>query len=351
MKARVLSLILLLAMLITAIPVMATAVEEDEATVLPPSVIPSYLDAHDLYVQDGLVALFSGFDSKSYDFGSGIWQNKVAGGENATFRDAETPYWEAQNGGIGYTMLPAEWNADGHKVGVSLPDAYEHMDNYTVEAFATVVGITNENGDRYVNDDLTGHPYGWYKSSAKASSAFRFGLITTLFFCSLMSNNAADDSIGARWFVCNGPYAGGNPSDPYGHVIVNEASWRKMGATTVPTAGVMQMHKTTADETVDDVTVTNVTHRLAYNNSASYLFTETFTKEAEANYLKQTHANFVDHSGRFSLFNALPSTVYSIRVYDRELTAAEKTYNRGVDVMLYYGIELPADLRVSHHLR
>ncbi len=353
MKARVLSLVLLLAMLITAAPVVISAaeVEKDEATVLPDDG-KNTADLHGYYVQEGLVALFSGFDSESVDFKNGIWQNKVKDGEDATFRDAATPYWELQNGGIGYTMLPAEWDADAQMVGISLSDSYEDLDDYTVEAFATVVGITDENGDRFVNHyqaavkdeagnvitPASGRQYGWYKSGAKASSAFRFGLVYSLFFCSLMDNPAANDSIGSRWMICNYGYVDGQPSGDKGYVIINEAGWRKMGTPTVPAAGTMQVYKKTATDA--ETSVTSVNHRLTYNGGSN-VFNETFTKEQEAIYLSQSRT---DLSSRFSLFNDIPSTVYSIRVYDRELTAAEIKHNRAVDVMLYYGLEIPASV-------
>ena len=109
MKKRILSLILLVATLITAIPVMAVAAADTVAEA-----------AHDLStlyigaengpapsVEGGkLRALYTAFagETGAYDIAAGKWFNKVSG-EDATLYDnhSEISFAAGQNGGISIT--------------------------------------------------------------------------------------------------------------------------------------------------------------------------------------------------------------------------------------------------------
>ncbi|MBE6656418.1 MAG: hypothetical protein E7609_06100 [Ruminococcaceae bacterium] len=107
-----------------------------------------------------------------------------------------------------------------------------------------------------------------------------------------------------------------------------------MGDALVPTAGVMQVTKTTDDGG-------NVAYGIGYNNAATP--TVTFAVDA-AMYLelsqKKPSGRNVETGRRFSLFNTMPATVYAIRVYNRALTDAEKLHNSFIDKAAFYQLEI-----------
>ncbi|MBE6656667.1 MAG: hypothetical protein E7609_07400, partial [Ruminococcaceae bacterium] len=117
MKRRILSLLLLVAMLITAVPVVsASAVEEvtqtEQTEVEKESV--TYVDPHTLYVTNGLQNLFTVFgDQTGVDMTAGTWTAKIGKGV-ATFGNVQ--YWEQRSDrGVGYTGLYGQW-VDGNLV-------------------------------------------------------------------------------------------------------------------------------------------------------------------------------------------------------------------------------------------
>ena len=97
---KIVTLLLLVAMLITAIPVMVWADAEapTESTAF---------DAHELYVKEGLVSLFTVFDDAAdVDLSRGIWHDRV-GGKTATLGNASR--WQVSAlGGVGFDTFCGE---------------------------------------------------------------------------------------------------------------------------------------------------------------------------------------------------------------------------------------------------
>ena len=137
-------------------------------------------------------------------------------------------------------MSSDQYKASGAATGINLPDSLEELDNFTVEAFARVDGVTNADGTRYVNTynvvrdedgnpiqdtnedgtpkvDKNGNPvwkyeglqYGHYVSN---TANFRFGLLTNLFFASLYPQQVGS-SISGRWYLYNKGYPGTAPAE------------------------------------------------------------------------------------------------------------------------------------------
>ena len=305
-------------------------------------------DYASLYVKSGLVGLYTAFTGDpSLDLVNGIWENKIDGAYgDATFRGAT--YWTRMGKGVGYSFTMSQYSLDKKNVGLSLPESFASLPNFTVETFATAVGITNEDGSRYVNvyteaytDEqgntvpVSGAIYGYYITG---NSTFRFELLCSVFFNSLYKNGTnynRADSLGQRWFICNYGY-NGNPSGDKGVTInSSDQTWRNVGDPFVPTALVMQTTRS-VNEAGD------ITYAIAYNNQAvGSSMSTTVTAANHAKYLKQSNT---DSAGRFSLFNGLPGIVYAIRVYNDLLTADEKAQNRLVDLMYYHDVVVPAGL-------
>ena len=314
--------------------------------------VENVIDYNSLYVQDGLVGLYTAFaGDDAVNVMGGTWANAIDNEYGAaTLRGAS--FWKRGTVGVGYTFESLEaYSENAYKVGIDLPETFADLETFTVEAFATAKGITNPDGSRYSQSGAVYYPL--VKADTYVSG-FRFGMLNALFFAAMNDGNADATRFAARWFVTNWSYIGydaTNPTIPGGNadrgtIIVrnytnaagvetyddSDQGFRNMGPMYVPTAGVMQVSKVT-DEIGD------VTYEIHYDNKkAADDKSITITAEKYALYM-QTARNS-GKEGYFSLFSALPADVYAIRVYNRELTDAEKLQNSFVDKAGFYQIDL-----------
>ena len=310
-------------------------------------------DYASLYVTEGLVGLYTAFmGDTTLNLTDGTWYNRVTGGENARLRGLS--YWTKRDVGVGYSMTADAYAADAKAVGISLPDRYAKLENLTLEVFATAEGVTNADGSRLYNTytpavedgegnivtPAVGKQYGYY---TRGCSTFRVGLLSSLFFASLDAKPA--QSMAQRWYVFNQGYwvePGIEIAEPLKKQIGTDGSgnpiyddtdqgWRKLGTDRIPTAGVMQITRETDRDG-------NVTFAVAYNGS------ETPEQSVRLTAERYETLSLVSRSSEaatdFSLFNALPATVYAIRVYDRVLTREEKLQNSFVDKAAFYNVTL-----------
>ena len=96
MKKRILSFLLMLVMVVSMVPVMATATAAEETAEAP--------TADDLYVTDGLVALFDAFgkNDASVDLANGTWTAKYSKTGPAVATIKGVSWWKFRaNGGFG----------------------------------------------------------------------------------------------------------------------------------------------------------------------------------------------------------------------------------------------------------
>ena len=349
-KIRALSWMLLLAMIFASLPVfvgtsadaatLQGTSEESVADLFSATGGEQKADYKKYYVTDGLVGLYTAFDPNDFDVLNGVWRNQVARYPHATLRGT---YWTMRDGGVGYRMTLNEWKTDAASVGVSLPDEFADYENFYTEVFAMVVGITDRTGKRHVNSytpavtdetgavvtPASGARFGYFKSNL---SAFRFELISTLFFCSLDDRGDAY-SLGQRWYLFNGGYPGSIPSaanSEYfeGDATHSEVAFRLAGPDDVPTPAQMRVSKSTVGQ--------SVTYSYAYENSysESSLTITGARREALLAYKGK------DGATPFSLFNGVPATVYAIRVYNRTLKETEMLQNAFVDKAAHYGLDM-----------
>ena len=390
---KILSLLLLAAMLITAIPVMAAAAEETPDAGVNQIASEATPELYTLYTDRGLVALYTAFtDDGSVDLENGTWANKVAGGAAAILRDESTAgnYWQKRAMGIGYSMTLQQYDdahatrnpgglGDARRVGLTLPDAY-YTDNFTVDAFAKVIGMTEEDGSVTVRSN-EGDLY------VDKTSAFRFGLFSGFAFAALRGDTSVTNSqtgvttiydyykrpanlqanswawgysssLGIRWFMQNVGFKNGPAVSPAYQVAQENGFLMARGhhsdATTdqaIPVATVLHMEKTTEEGA--DRASTTITYKLTYNVGQQIMYSSTadnsfgITTSVTGDVYdsiaaeERTQTNeFAE--GNLSLFNALPSDIYAIRVYADVLSDEEKAINRMVDLLYYYGVDVPA---------
>ena len=299
-------------------------------------------DYASLYVRNGLVGLYTAFaGDTTLDIIKGVWANQVADGEAAVIKG--TNFWYKGISGFGYSMDSATWNKKGKNLGIDLADAYADLDNFTVEAFAMVEGITDAEGNRFLNDWVnaekgedgkalypdTVRQYGWYFAY---QSTFRFDMLSSLFFTSLDVNTPAQ-SMASRWYLMNKAYSNSIPDldaedGKYEAILMKDGDggFRPISPNSYLPI-VMQVSKTTA-ESGDE------TYGVGYNGNDPFSTTITAQQRQDLDAATDPEAN------RFTLFNGLPSTVYAIRVYNRALTPEEKEQNAFVDKVAYFNIDI-----------
>ena len=319
-----------------------------EATYESPS------DYSEMYVTEGLVGLFTAFTgSGTVDVFKGEWQNEAPAAAVATYGSAKLEgSWTKELLGVGYTASGSTWDDISKQLNrsISLSDDYEELENFTVEAFATVIGGTDVNGNRFVYEstDKDGNLLGVAgQAYTSGRNNFRFGILTSLGFNTLSGINgiAATGSaanLGNRWAVTNIAYTGSNwtaqqayaeAEDAEFATVYDDAGWLKMGVDLyTPAPGLMQVTKATDSN--------GITYNVAYNNDAPSVSFSMSSKE---------HGDIKDYTEkgrdyetgrRFSLFNTQAATVYAVRVYDRVLSADEMLINSFVDKAAYYQLEI-----------
>ena len=162
MKTRVLSFLLVLAMLVTMVPVMSLASAADTTEETPRSETYTPLsDYYALYKTEGLIAFFDAFnpDNGTLKLDEGKWYAKVYDAEKKTFVVSDTLYgtivggvydadtnptgWKKGDSGFGFDdpdFLATNNKIDFTSFGENLlsykqaDDSYKRYDNWTVDA-------------------------------------------------------------------------------------------------------------------------------------------------------------------------------------------------------------------------
>ncbi len=350
MKKRLISFLLSLITVLSLFPVMAVgavaaetelpkdtgktpAIQAEEERAALSEYDTLYIGADGSETANGgvLLALYSAFGAdSSVDLTAGAWQNKMdaTGETDAAFKGAS--FWQKKANGVGYEMDLDTWDKEGDKVGLLLPEEYADLSSFTVEVISKTIGIRNEAGI------LAESPQSTWKTGI---STFRFGLLNGVFFAGYRLRNGSvteSESFCARWLLANQAY------DKYNYAPNGETAIRVMHEKTVLAQGgiekplVLGTYYTKVEEGQQ------VTYGVSYSASVEYTDrstanTLTVTKEQNEALLAVPYA---DGATPFSLFNGLPADIFTVRVYDVPLTAAESAHNRFVDLMAYNGIDI-----------
>ncbi len=265
-----------------------------------------------LYVQDGLTYFLAAYGNYytglSYADGAYYWKD-ACGNEGTELRGAN---WTAgENGGFTYLCDKSEVRGfqNGTDFGLYLPASALPDESYTVEWVYNPVGITVENMDgtleRYI-DAVTST--GTYNTMGIAIGPLR----ALLFSC--YRPKGSDGQMEKRWYY----NATGDISDVGWKSLYGDRSWQNLKMTDTVTYAVT--HSLADGES---------TYRLYNRNGALSNFTvgaESYKTTEEAGYM-------------FQLMVGLAGTAYSVRVYDRVLTDAERNQNYAADVIYYYGLD------------
>lgn len=361
MKAKLLSLFLLAALLLTAVPVSLaadtpSAAADEQGTV----------DLHTLYVTDGLVSLFSALagEGDSVSLADGTWRDRITGA-SATLGNKQ--YWERRtDGAVGFDILYGVSGAEGVTLASDptqpLPTdryaptaAYAQTrldlglsllptDDFTVEYVARYLPIyvADENGGIAKNRDGSnmelfvalgkGAP-----NAENAGPADHIGFLssfaterdgtwgTTLrdrgavLWC--LTDNAAPTWETAPWIGLDARGGGG----------MRGAFAQRDGIHT---------YAITRDETRKEDGALTAVYALLRDRASfkkSLTVSTAKTQEGHVYYDK-------DDVGAFYLSSQTPTDFYSVRIYDRLLNEEEMAHNLLVDKLLYYGLSIPKTL-------
>ena len=276
----------------------------------------------ELYVQNGLVALYTAFGEQvSFDLLGGKWYDKVGDNDATIYNTAsssEARLTLGENGGLKIAITDNAYNsvAAGNKVGVLLSDDYMDFANFTVEQASIVYGVkgTAADGSAYL-----GNYAGDYES-------FRFGVLRANWFANYNAKDGGANGL-LDWDNRQG--------DPW--VGIREKTYRNAYTANgdVAVGYTMSVTKTALADGMVNGIYFNAAPMVRYSTNASITDFELTAEEYEAN-----KAAMKVNKGWFTLFNGVPADAYAIRVYNRTLTDAEMKYNHFVDLLAFYQIDL-----------
>ena len=312
MKKRISSFLLALLMVVSAVPVMATATVavESEAT----------LTADDFYVVDsGLKIWLDGTEASTVNLGAGTWASKVGdvvatlGGTWKAGRNEGSYRFDLQDRNMSYSL--------------SLPITALPTEDYTIDMLTMTRGYTT-NGDGVTT--VYGGQYAMQASSFVIGPLMcdTFGAPRqyphTYYGADCGDNDAA-------WYYSNGVdlYTSG------GDVTANWAS----------IAGKYGWGKRNRAFTYEGDYPSNIALKLDVTGTtaATYTFTQNGKNIHTINALQHGFTSVVSvdtATMKWVMFRGFPVEVYQFRVYDRVLNQTELNRNHFADLITYFDLDL-----------
>ncbi|MBE6567052.1 MAG: hypothetical protein E7657_00150 [Ruminococcaceae bacterium] len=299
---------------------------------------PSFNTLDELYVKDGLEALYTAFvGDGAFVTANGsdlIWQNRLYGSMDATFKNTGWTY-NAERGGVGYDLIYGQISAEGVFSSSYAGNTYSNenrlqlsldvlpTEDFTVEYVAryTLQYVYDARVDGLVYAVDSG-------VDAKPKNDIYTPVDAIGFLCSYTTyrGNTLDGIAGKmRWRTVDA--AGWKTwSADYG-MSGNDLNNRSDGN--------IGVYAITRDETATEAAVT--AQYVHYLNQASCHVMDASTEitSGTGRYFNK------DDDTDFYLSDKLGTTFYALRVYNRVLSAEEQRQNRAVDLLRYYDITLP----------
>ena len=375
-------------MLVTAVPFAATA-EESTASQAPLST-ESFVDLDTLYVE-GMTAHFSVFgeNASSVNLKAKTWTDLVAG-KTATFSVGGTDYWQINaNGSVGYTSFRGEL-VDGALVASSANNNYKKAGNrlqlglsllpesdfsveylvmykplYVYDAnetdkiarntdasymetyFTELVDVDPGYHVEYPIDQLgwftsftsymdhTKHVWDTWVQSYEAKNPYSVerGATHFLFDCPTWYYKRYDGDISH-----NNWYLGGLGHRSDAGLNIKTDAYQKNNE--INTYGIYldETETVSNDATVTTALFSIYRNATLYNSNASKINSSANADGGTTYYSAETPYS---DKHNFWLSSTRATDFFSVRIYNKVLTDAEKKQNRAVDVMNYYGVKIP----------
>ena len=372
MKIKILSSLLLIALLFTAIPVTMPATVASAAET-PVTEEENYVDLDTLYVKEGLTSHFSVFgeNASTVDLTAGTWTDLVAG-KKATFSYGETNYWKKKaDGSVGYTTFRGALAADG-RIASAATDNERVANNrlqfgldllpagdFSVEYLAMYqpVYVYDETEEDKIAKNKYGIPIESYGIVEPAKHHVELPIDQLGWFTAyttyldntkhLWGNGVSVERGSVHWFFDCPGWNGGNNTwyvGGLGHVPgagLNITTDAFQHNNEINTYGIyLDETLTTAEDGTRTTTALFSLYRNAslYNSNASNL-NSTANAKGGTTYYDIDTAFGSNHN--FWLSSTRATNFYTVRIYDRALSDAEKKQNRSVDILHYYNIKIP----------
>lgn len=343
MKKRFLCCLLALMMLLGMIPMNIGAQEVTSETQDDAYHFTSF------YVTDGLVMLLDAMDSSSsnqtIDTAAGKWYSSVVNTDRyATLVNGNLTgayAWSARTirgayKGIGYYQTASQaasargwWTANANTPGLDMGNDNLPQEDYTLEMVLNPYGITNDTfTERAVyTADYLGLFHG-----------FSLGPLKCWSFPSVRSGT--NETYDKRWYYTNGN--GSSTSVGIGNDIIFNSAYAD-GQSNLSSLG-----------KVISYGITHSIDKMGSTNTADWVPTYEIYNGATAEISKTLSAGqYIPVSGatssygKFWLMYNWPCTVYSVRVYDRVISDAERAQNHMADILGFYSIDVHLFATVS----
>ena len=299
------SALLLLVMVLTVFPVFsvpaAAAKGDDELTY------------DDLIVEDGLVTTFTPSNS-TVDLEAGTWTSD----DNLyTATIVQPEWWTIKGKSLGYTMTQAELNANyaasnNGGVGITMPSSLLNEEEFTVDIVLSAIGPLTEEGER----SYTTGGWGNYRGN---STFIDIGPMRSMQF----GGHDKYTIFVTRWFYDTGVWNDHGSKAGMGIIDTNSLSFDAQ------IKHFSMSYKKLAEDTANFILQTNGTQIFDYNSK---------TSTAASGYWGNRF--FPIASAPFRFLHQYPGTVYSVRVYNRELTASEQIMNGFASLCKLYSASL-----------
>ena len=339
---RVLSLLLILCMLASLLPVTVAVSASAPTTQATGGTEGKELSSFaDLYATRGLVARFDAMGTAAtVNLTGGTW---TASDGNATATLEGTLWQTYAGGGVGYDLLAGvatlggdgTWSFDSNThynldekprlnfdIGL-LPDG-----DYTVEWFAEHKHIVGANADGTPNPAAVYTKNTFWASNGSHPTT----VIGTLKDAYDRSGTTLGERGTTRWFLAaDGQYWGnaGNPNNGYN----NGQLWTELSRTGFD-AFVQTVTRTEASSATGTAATLKILKNGAVQKTGSYDTALELTGGINpSKYFKETADSL------FYLFYREPVTVYSVRIYSVVLTEKEMEGNRLADILLKSGVD------------
>lgn len=359
---RVLSFLLLVVLLVTAIPVTATCAAETEpeseaTTVALTEYDRLYVGVNGTKTENGgtLMGLYTAFglNEAAAVVSTGKWQNKMdaTGETDATVFETVSDTWTVgAKAGFGYTWVKADHSKTELKAGINLPASYADLSDFFVEASYTFHPLT---------DYSTANYYGAY-------AGIRLEYLASVNFPGYATTNVGN-SHANRWILTgskslsHGSKNTTNNIDPTtgtvasryvmywenGFQVVYRANCVTVDEVKQYAAAGLTQHfykDVNPENAVTGITDAYVTYGVGYNTGLNKV-TNNYANPANLTYDQYKGMSMADTNvGHFSFFNNAPAEAYAIRVYDAVLTEAEKQHNHLIDLLAFYQVALPDNM-------
>lgn len=245
-----------------------------------------------------------------------------------------------EDGGVYWRQIHSEKTGFQAGWGIVLDPSLIPAGDFTVEIVAAYHGVEDDAGNRYYSGKSQ-YAYGIGGESFCVGNVRAYGW-------SALNNDSATDSLGHRWFFTPLIYTQHNTgfSGKVGVNMAEEHAFAMAGEDT-PVNYTVKYDRAEDKQSftlMQDIGFQNVktsSVKLSQING-----TGTLTQIPDTN--DSSSVENTSHVGMYLKFLAgIPAHVYSVRVYDRVLTAAEQKQNHFADLAGYYGLNLFATLSMT----